>query len=95
MKIIETTGLFQNITSFLEFKKENSFKIWGHRKVAQSIEHLQTAVGQLATESRLREVAGIREAITKLITTDKLEYYEKLKYELLRLNGNPPNTIIR
>ena len=81
----EVAKVFEDIADRLELKKDNIFKIRAYRKVARSIEQLPVEVEQLAKEDRLKEIPGAGEAITKkiteLITTGKLEYYEKLKAE--------------
>ncbi|MFC1993002.1 hypothetical protein ACFLV3_04250 [Chloroflexota bacterium] len=86
MKNSEIAGVFQDIADLLERKKENPFKIRAYRKVVHSIEQLPVEVEQLVAEDRLKEIPGAGEAITKkiteLVTTGKLEYYEKLKAEL-------------
>ena len=85
MKNAEIAAIFEDIAHRLELKKDNVFKIRAYRKVARSIEQLPVEVEQLAKEGRLKEVPGAGEAITKklteLITTGKLQYYEKLKSE--------------
>jgi len=85
MKNAEISAIFTDIADRLELKKENIFKVRAYRKVAQSIEQLPVEVEQLAKEDRLKEIPGAGEAITKklteLITTGRLEYYEKLKAE--------------
>ena len=85
MKNAEISAIFTDIAERLELKKENIFKIRAYRKVARSIEELPMAVEQLVREDRLKEIPGAGEAITKkiteLITTGKLEYYQKLKAE--------------
>jgi len=81
----EVAAVFDDIAHRLELKKDNVFKIRAYRKVARSIEQLPVEIGQLAKEDRLKEVPGVGEAIakkiTELITTGRLEYYEKLKAE--------------
>jgi DNA polymerase (family 10) len=85
MKNAEIAAIFEDIAHRLELKKDNIFKIRAYRKVAHSIEQLPVEVEQLVREDRLREIPGAGEAITKklteLITTGKLQYYEKLKSE--------------
>ena len=85
MKNSEIAKVFEDIADFLELKKENPFKIRAYQKLVRSIEHLPVEVEQLVAEGRLREVPGVGEAITKkiteLVTTGKLDYYEKLKAE--------------
>jgi DNA polymerase (family 10) len=85
MKNTEIAAIFTDIAHRLELKKDNIFKIRAYRKVAQSIEQLPVEVEQLVREDRLKEIPGAGEAITKklteLVTTGRLEYYEKLKAE--------------
>jgi len=85
MKNQEVARVFADIAHRLELKKDNIFKVRAYRKVARSIEQLPLEVEQLVREDRLKEIPGAGEAITKklteLVTTGKLEYYEKLKAE--------------
>jgi len=86
VKNSEVAWVFKDIAVLLELKRENPFKIRAYQKVARSVEHLPVEVEQLVAEDRLKEVPGAGEAITKkiteLVTTGKLDYYEKLKAEL-------------
>jgi DNA polymerase (family 10) len=81
----EVARVFQDIALLLELKKENPFKIRAYRKVERSIEHLPVALEQLVAEDRLKEVAGAGQAITgkitELVTSGKLDYYQRLKAE--------------
>jgi DNA polymerase (family 10) len=99
----EVAKVFADIADLLELKGENPFKIRAYQKVVRSIEHLPVEVEQLVKEDRLKEIPGAGEAITKkineLITSGKLEYYEKLKAEfpegistLLDIPGVGPKT---
>jgi DNA polymerase (family 10) len=99
----EVAKVFADIADLLELKGENPFKIRAYQKVVRSIEHLPVEVEQLVREDRLKEIPGVGEAITKkiteLITTGKLEYYEKLKSDfpegistLLEIPGIGPKT---
>ena len=85
MKNSEICKVFQDIADLLELKGENQFKIRAYQRVVRSIEHLPVEVEQLVREDRLKEIPGVGEAITKkiteLVTTGRLEYYEKLKAE--------------
>jgi len=81
----EIAEIFRDIAVLLELKGENPFKIRAYQKVARSIKDLSVEVEQLVAEDRLGEVPGAGEAITKkiteLVTTGRLDYYEKLKAE--------------
>ncbi len=85
MKNSEVARVFQDIADLLELKKENPFKTRAYQKAVRSIEELPVEVEQLVKEDRLREVPGVGEAIagkiTELVTTGRLDFYEKLKAE--------------
>ncbi len=85
MRNSEIAKVFEDIADLLELKGENPFKIRAYQRAARSIDHLSVEVEQLAAEDRLKEIPGVGEAITKkiteLVTTGKLDYYEKLKAE--------------
>jgi DNA polymerase (family X) len=85
MNNTQISAVFDDIAERLKPKKENIFKIRAYRKVARSIESLPVSVEQLVEENRLNEIPGAGEAIakklTELVTTGRLEYYEKLKAE--------------
>jgi len=103
MKNSEIAKVFQDIADLLELKGENPFKIRAYQRTVRSIEHLPVELEKLAKEDKLREVPGVGEAIaskiTELVTTGKLEFYEKLKAEfpegistLLDVPGIGPKT---
>ena len=85
MRNSEVVKVFEDIADLLELKEENLFKIRAYQKAARFIDHLSVEVEQLAAEDRLKEIPGVGEAITKkiteLVTTGRLDYYEKLKAE--------------
>jgi len=99
----EIAKVFQDIADLLELKGENPFKIRAYQRVVRSIEHLPVELEQLVAEDKLKEIPGVGEAITnkitELVTTGKLDFYEKLKAEfpagistLLDLPGIGPKT---
>ena len=103
MKNSEIARVFQDIADLLELKGENPFKIRAYQRVARAIEHLPLEVERLVAKDRLREIPGVGEAITgkitELVTTGRLEYYEKLILEfpegisaLLSIPGIGPKT---
>ena len=85
MKNAEIAAIFDDIAEMLKLKKDNIFKIRAYRKVARTVEELPVDVEKLAAESRLGEIPGAGEAIikkiTELVTTGRLDYYERLKAE--------------
>jgi len=78
-------GVFRELADLLEKRKENYFKIRAYRQVADEIEVLPVALGQVAEEGRLREIPGVGEAIARkiseLLTTGRLELLERLRVE--------------
>jgi DNA polymerase (family 10) len=99
----EIAKVFEDIADLLELKGENVFKIRAYQKAVRSIEHLSLELEQLVREDRLKGIPGVGEAIakkiTELVTTGRLDYYEKLKAEfpagittLLSIPGVGPKT---
>ena len=82
----EIATVFRDIANLLEKKKENWFKILAYRKVAEEIEKLTVELSRLSEEGKLREIPGVGDAIEKKITemlsTGRLQFYEKLKAEV-------------
>jgi DNA polymerase (family 10) len=105
MKNTEICKIFEDIADLLELKGENPFKIRAYRNFTNAVKHLPVELEQLVAEDRLNEVPGVGEAITKkvteLVTTGRLEFYERLKAEfpegisaLLDIPGVGPKTAI-
>ena len=98
--------VFRDMADLLELKGDNPFKIRAYQKAARTIETLPEELVQVMKEGRLREIPGIGEAIsqkiTDLLTTGKLEAYEKLRSEfpkgivdLMTIPGVGPKTALR
>jgi DNA polymerase (family 10) len=98
--------VFQDTADLLELKEDNPFKIRAYQKAARTIESLSEELDQVMKEGRLREIPGVGEAIsnkiTELLTTGKLEAYEKLRSEfpegimnLMTIPGVGPKTALR
>jgi len=81
----EISQIFLEIAELLKLKKDNIFKIRAYEKAARAIAELPVDVKQLVDEGRLKEIPGVGEAINKkvieLVTTGKLDFYERLKAE--------------
>ena len=106
MKNSEIAKVFQDIADFLELKGEIPFKVRAYQKAVLSIEQVPVGLEQLMKEGRLKEVPGIGDAIakkiTELLTTGRLEYYERLRAEfpegiiaLLDIPGIGPKIALR
>jgi len=98
--------VFQDMADLLELKEDNPFKIRAYQKAARTIETLPEELEQLMKEGRLREIPGVGEAIaskiTELLTTGKLDAYDKLRSEfpegivnLMTIPGVGPKTALR
>ena len=85
MKNSEIVEVLKDIAYLLKCKKESHFKVRAYERVAAAIEQLPVDVERLVREDRLKEIPGVGEAInkkiTELVTTGRLEYYERLKAE--------------
>ena len=81
----EIAAVLTDIAARLKVKKENPFKVRAYEAAAGYIVDWPASIDQMAKDGKLREVPGIGDAIekkiTELVTTGRLEYYEKLKTE--------------
>jgi DNA polymerase (family 10) len=93
--------VLEDIGTLLELKGENVFKTRAYHNGARILQALDEDLATVVAEERLTDIKGIGEAlaqkITELVTTGRLEFYEKLKaefpagfMELLRVPGLGP-----
>lgn len=98
------TGVLEEIGMLLELKGENFFKSKAYYDAARAIELMEEDIEALVSENRLKGHKGFGEAltakITELVTTGRLEYYEKLKasipeglMDMLRIPGMGPKKV--
>lgn len=109
MNNAELATIFNNIGDLLELKGEVVFKVRAYQKAARAIEHHPMELAQIFEqegEEGLSNVPGVGAAINKkireLLTTGKLEFYEKLKAEfpegvitLIDVPGIGPKTALK
>ncbi|MCX6000528.1 MAG: helix-hairpin-helix domain-containing protein, partial [Chloroflexi bacterium] len=106
MKNAEVAQVFQDIADLLELKGEVPFKVRAYQKAVRSIQDLPVDLQKLMGEGRLKEIPGVGDAIakkiTELLTTGRLEYYERLRADfpegiitLLDVPGIGPKTALR
>lgn len=78
--------VLNEIAVLLELKGENPFKCRAYSNAARALQASSESIETLVAESRLGEIKGVGEAlqakIAELVTTGKLEYYDKLKASL-------------
>jgi DNA polymerase (family X) len=100
----QVADVLVDIGLLLELTGENPFKTRAYQNGARTIQQLEEPLEQVVAENRLGEIKGIGEAlqqkITELVTTGKLDYYEKLKAsiapglrEMLEIPGLGPKKI--
>ncbi len=91
MKNTEIASIFRDIAALLKVRKDNIFKIRAYERAAGYIQEWPVEVEQLVKEDKLKEIPGVGEAINQkiieLVTSGRLEYYEKLKEELTEVNN--------
>jgi DNA polymerase (family 10) len=94
----------ESIGLLLELKGENAFKTRAYANAARAVETFPGNVETMAKENRLGEIPGIGTAIAakifELVTTGRLEFYEKLRaefpetlFDLFELQGLGPKKI--
>jgi DNA polymerase (family 10) len=90
--------------TLLELLGENPFRCQAYHNAARAIEQVEQDLGQLVDSGRLAEVRGIgetlRDKITALVTTGRLEFHEQLRFkvpaglvDMLRIPGLGPKKI--
>lgn len=100
----QITRILQEIGMLLEMKGEIFFKSKAYYDAARTVELLEEDIETLVAEDRLRKLKGFGEAltakITVLVTTGRLEYYEKLKasippglMEMMNIEGLGPKKV--
>ncbi len=81
----DVARVLRDIAALLKVRRDNHFKIRAYERAARSIEGLTESLEQLVREDRVKEIPGVGEAINKkvieMVSTGRLEYYEKLKAE--------------
>jgi DNA polymerase (family 10) len=82
----EVAAVFARIGDMLEVKGEAIYRVLAYREAARQLEALNEDVEQINRDGRLREIPGVGDAIAKkieeLLTTGKLEYYERLRRDI-------------
>lgn len=77
--------ILENIARFLSLKDENPFKIRAYQNGARAVEMFAGNLRQAALNDELGQVDGIGKAlaekIKELVTTGRLEFYERLREE--------------
>lgn len=79
----QVTDILEQIAVLLELTGENPFKALAYTKAARAIDAYAGELAPLVAEDRLGSALGLGDAlrlkVTELVTTGKLDYYEKLR----------------
>ncbi|MFQ5943021.1 MAG: DNA polymerase/3'-5' exonuclease PolX [Anaerolineales bacterium] len=86
MNNTEVAQVFEDIADLLEIKGEKVFKVIAYRRGAEAIRNRGRDINAIWEEGKLQEIPGVGKAIAEktdeLLSSGKLEYYEKLKSEI-------------
>lgn len=93
--------IFERVADLLEIKGEIIHRVLSYRRAAESIHDLPRDLAAIAADGGLTDIQGvgktIAEKIEEILTTGKLEFYERLTAELpaglvdvMRVNGVGP-----
>lgn len=93
--------IFLNIADMLEIQGENKFKFLAYRRAGEALSDLPRDLHAYAEDNTLEDIPGVGKAIAEkireLLSTGKLEFYEKRKAEvpltildIMRINGVGP-----
>lgn len=104
MKNREVVDIFNRVADMLAIRGDQIHRILAYRKAAESIESLGRDINVVYAEGKLTDIPGIGDTlaakIEELLTTGKLEFYEKLAreippslVEMLRVEGMGPKRV--
>jgi DNA polymerase (family 10) len=100
----EVAAILDEIATLMEVKGENPFKCNAYRNGGRAVQNLSGDIEEIVREGKLVGKMGIgeslRNAITTLVTTGSLPFYEELKasvpagvVQMLRLPGMGPKKV--
>ena len=107
MKSSQIAEIFENIAGLLEMRGDPPYTVRAYQRVARTVERHSFEMDRMVGEAQdLKELPGVGKAIsdkiTELVTTGKLQYYERLKsefpdgiLELIHIPGLGPKTTVR
>jgi DNA polymerase (family 10) len=82
----EVAEVFDHIADFLEIKGEQIYRVLAYRRGAEAIRNLGQDVNKVWEQGELETIPGVGKAISgkidELLSTGKLEYYERLQEEI-------------
>jgi len=104
MKNRDVVALFSQVADMLAIRGDQIHRVLAYRRAAESIETLGRDINTVFAEGKLTEIPGIGDTlaakIEEMLTTGKLEFYEKLAKEIppslvdmLRVEGLGPKRV--
>jgi DNA polymerase (family 10) len=82
----EVAEVFDNIADFLEIKGEQIYRVLAYRRGAEAIRNLGRDINKVWQDEQLQDIPGVGKAISEkiaeLLSSGKLEYYERLQAEI-------------
>jgi len=104
MRNREVVDIFSRVADMLAIRGDQIHRILAYRKAAESIDALGRDVNVIFAEGKLTDIPGIGDTlaakIEEMLTTGKLEFYEKLAREIppglvdmLRVEGLGPKRV--
>src|SRR3990170_4334861 len=82
----EVAEVFDNIADFLEIKGEQIYRVLAYRRGAEAIRNLGRDIHKIWQDEQLEDIPGVGKAISEkigeLLSSGKLEYYERLQAEI-------------
>jgi len=82
----EVADTLADIARMMELEGEDTYRIRAYRKAAGSVGSLRKDINECYRQGRLRDIPGVGESISQLITdlleTGRSEFYETLKKEI-------------
>ena len=100
----DIVGLLEEITSLLELKGEDKFKVSAYSRAARSVQQSTADVVDLVKKGEARSIPGVGDALSKKLTefveTGRLSFLDELRKslpeglpELLRIPGLGPSKV--
>ena len=100
----EIAAMFERVADMLAIRGDNFHRIVAYRNAAESVRGLGRDINAIYAEGELEKIPGIgatlAEKIEEMLTTGRLEFYERLAQEippqlveLLRVEGLGPKRV--
>ncbi len=100
----EIMEMFAKVADMLSIRGDNIHRVLAYRRAAEAVQDLGRDINQIYAQGTLMDIPGIgktlAEKITEMLTTGKLEFYDRLSQEIppslvemLRVDGLGPKRV--